>query len=95
MLSDNGRVWQTLLPLQRPHCDPISSALQGWALVKIAVVELCQFRKPSFVKNPHPTPVDMEGVLVAQLFYDPVDVHGRYAESLADLLLRKRHLQFV
>ena len=63
--------------------------------MKIAVVELCQFRKSSFVKHPHPTPVDMEGVLVAQLFDDPVDVHWRYAERLADLLLRERHLQLT
>ena len=56
--------------------DPIRSPLLGRALVKIAVVELCQFRKSSFVKHPHPPPVDIESVLVAQLFDDPVDVHG-------------------
>ena len=63
--------------------------------MKIAVVELCQFRKSSFVKHPHPPPVDIQSVLIAQLFDDPVDVHLRYAERLADLLLRERQVQLA
>jgi hypothetical protein len=62
-------------------------------LVKIAVVELRQFRKPSFVEHPHPAPVDIEDVLIAQLFDDSVGMHWRYAQRLANLLLRERHLE--
>jgi hypothetical protein len=61
--------------------------------MKITVVELRQFRKLGFVKHLHPPPVDIDDILVAQLFDDPVGVHWRYAQRLANLLLRERHLE--
>jgi hypothetical protein len=58
--------------------------------VKIAVVELRQFRKLRLVEHRHAPPVDIDDPVVAQLPDDTVGVHRRDAQRLADLLLRER-----
>src|SRR5215216_3098086 len=76
----------------RPH---LTGALEGWILVKIAVVKLRQFRKLRLVEHHHTTSADIDDPVVAQLPDDSVRMHRRDAQRLADLLLRQRHFERV
>jgi len=64
------------------------AASEGWILVKIAVVELCQLRQLRFAEHHHAPAADIDDFRPAQLPDDTIGMDRRDSQRLCNLFLR-------
>jgi hypothetical protein len=66
-----------------------------FADVKIVRIKLCELFKFATPKQAHDAPFPFDKFPPPKLLYGPIDVDGRKAKSIGEILLRERKIETV